>query len=148
MLVYLWGVGHQERQQRQTDSYGRTPWSGSVWASPGALGRLRRAARRWRNGAGTLAEWCRNAGGALGGPGVLQESLASGRLVLALGLSKIVADVPLLFASSHVSPYAIISNSRKQMMSIKSQITSILNIFARICHRCHSIHLYCVYQLV
>jgi len=63
MLVYLWGVGHQERQQRQTDSYGRTPWSGSVWASPGALGRLRRAARRWRNGAGTLAEWCRNAGG-------------------------------------------------------------------------------------
>jgi len=48
MLVYLWGVGRQERQQRQTDSYGRAPWSG-------ALGRLWRAARRWRNGAGTLA---------------------------------------------------------------------------------------------
>jgi len=41
----------------------------------------------------TLAEWRRNAGGALGAPGVLQESLASGRLVLALGLSKIVPDV-------------------------------------------------------
>jgi len=39
-----------------------------------------------------LGEWRRNAGGALGAPGVLQESLASGRLVLALGLSKIVPD--------------------------------------------------------
>jgi len=40
-----------------------------------------------------LGEWRRKAGGALGAPGVLQESLASGRLVLALGLSKIVPDV-------------------------------------------------------
>ena len=64
MLVYLWGVGRQERQQRQTESYGREPWSGGVRTSPG----------------------------------VLQESLASGRLVLALGISKIVSDV------SHNSP--------------------------------------------
>jgi len=41
----------------------------------------------------TLAEWRRKAGGALGAPGVLQESLVSGRLVLALGLLIIVPDV-------------------------------------------------------
>jgi len=55
MVVYLWGGGRQERQQRQTDSYGRAPWGGGVRASPGALGRPRSGAGRWGNGAGTLA---------------------------------------------------------------------------------------------
>jgi len=71
MLGYLWGVGRQERHQRLTDSYGRAPWS---------------------SGVRTLAEWRRNAGGALGAPGVLQESLVSGHLVLVLGLSKLDPD--------------------------------------------------------
>jgi len=55
MLVYLWGVGCQERQQRQSDSYGCAPYSSGVRTSPSALRRLRRGAGRWRNGAGTLA---------------------------------------------------------------------------------------------
>jgi len=58
-----------------------------VDARPGAVASGRRPAN-----CRTLAEWRRNAGGALGAPGALQESLASGRLVLALGLSKIVPD--------------------------------------------------------
>ena len=43
-------------------------------------------------GCRTLAEWHRNTGGPLGAPGVLQDSLGSGPLVLASGLSKIVPD--------------------------------------------------------
>jgi len=55
MLVYLWGVGRQERQQKQTNRYGRAPWSGGVLTSPGALGRLQREAGSWRNSARTQA---------------------------------------------------------------------------------------------
>jgi len=50
----------------------------------------------------TLAEWRRNARGAVGAPGVLQELLASGRLALVLGLLKIVLDVYMLLSVIYI----------------------------------------------